>query len=406
MTVPTSEIGYAGPVGLQRSTLTWWDTLEVEHVPELHWPHAPHLYARMLTDAQVQSVVRAVVMPILRTQWRLEPQGSRPAVYEPLAQDLGLPVIGAPQSATPSRTRDRFSWRRHLALAADSVIFGVAVFEQVYRFDEPSGLFRLRKLAPRWQTSLQEFVTAPDGGLEGVRQAGVDRMLPVDRLVVYTHERRGSWTGRSLLRAAYKPWLLKDPAHQVWFETLLRNGMGVPVYTPGEEETDLVAGEKFARSFRSGATAGGALPRGAKLELLGVSGSLAQPDPFLRYLDEQIARAVLAHVLNLGTQTGSWALGSVLADVLTQSLQSIAEDIADVGTQHVVEDWVDVNFGASEPAPRLVFDAIGSQQQATAGAIAALIQAGAIFPDRATEEALRQIYNLPPKTPLASQGDA
>jgi hypothetical protein len=61
----------------------------------------------------------------------------------------------------------------------------------------------------------------------------------------------------------------------------------------------------------------------------------------VRYFDEQIARAVLAHFLNLGTQTGSWALGSTFADFFVSSLQATAQQVADTATQHIVEDWVD-----------------------------------------------------------------
>lgn len=44
-----------------------------------------------------------------------------------------------------------------------------------------------------------------------------------------------------------------------------------------------------------------------------MSGDLPDTDAPIKYHDEQIARAVLAHFLNLGTQTGSWALGSTFA---------------------------------------------------------------------------------------------
>jgi hypothetical protein len=58
--------------------------------------------------------------------------------------------------------------------------------------------------------------------------------------------------------------------------------------------------------------------------LVGVDGDLPDADTPIRYHDEQIARAVLAHFLNLGTQTGSWALGTTFADFFTLSLQSVA----------------------------------------------------------------------------------
>lgn len=103
--VPTSEIGYASS-----STGTdWWTSLDSEHVPELRWPLSVGVFDRMRKDAQVKSALLAVKLPIERTGWRIDPNGSRPEVYTPLAEDLGLPVVG--QDPAPlQRTRDRFSW--------------------------------------------------------------------------------------------------------------------------------------------------------------------------------------------------------------------------------------------------------------------------------------------------------
>jgi hypothetical protein len=395
VTVPTSEIGYAST----SSTLAgWWTSLEDEHVPELRWPLSVGVYDRMRRgDAQVMSVLRAVTMPIRRTGWRLDPAGSREEVFRPLADDLGLPVVGMDPTAS-RRGRDRFSWSEHLRLALLELVYGHMFFEQVYRFDEAAGLFRLRKLAPRMARSLSKVNVAADGGLISIEQYGGTRPIPVRQLVAYVHEREGgNWYGQSLLRSAWKAWVLKDPALKTWVQTIDRNGMGVPVYTAGEQGEDLDKGTALATGLRSGSNSGAGIPKDAKLELLGVSGDLPDANPLVRYLDEQIARAVLAHVLNLGNQTGSWALGSVLADVLTQSLQALAEQIADTATQHVVEDWVDVNFGPDEPAPRIVFDEIGSQMTATAAALKMLVEAGVVFPDREMEEAVRQQHGLPPK---------
>ena len=139
------------------------------------------------------------------------------------------------------------------------------------------------------------------------------------------------------------------------------------------------------------------------LALLGVTGDLPERIPSIRYHDEQIGRAVLAHFLNLGTQTGSWALGTTFADFFTLSLQTLAQQIADVATQHIVEDLVDVNFGTSEPAPRVVFDEIGSRQAATAQALKALADAGLIDPDEVLKAGVRQQYGLPAPDPATSK---
>lgn len=400
---PVSEIGYAQNVALKG----WWTQLDDEPTPELQWPRSVTVYDAMRSqDSQVASVLRAVCLPVRRTPWRIDPAGARDEVVSLLAEDLGLPIAGDPSPVNPPvRTKDRFSWPEHLRLALLMLPFGHMFFEQVYRIDPAGELARLRKLAPRMPKTIERLEVAADGGLVSITQYGSmvgkpQRDIPVGRLVAYVHDREGgNWLGRSLLRPAYKHWLIKDRLLRVDAQTIERNGMGIPVYEGAEGETDLSAGLETATKWRSGDTAGAATPHGARMRLAGVEGDLPEALPSIRYHDEQIGRAVLAHFLNLGTQTGSWALGTTFADFFTLSLQTLAQQIADTVTQHVIEDWVDINFGETEPAPRLVFDEIGSRQAATAQAIKMLTDAGILLPDRSLEEAARQQFGLPPKDP-------
>jgi hypothetical protein len=397
MTAPTSELGYAVPT--VAGGVGWWPTVDDEPTPELRWPLSISVFDRMRRqDAQVSSVLRAVTLPIRRTAARLDPANAAPNVVSHVSEDLGLPVIGA-QPAPRLRTRDRFSWVEHLRMALLMLVFGHMFFEPVYRIDG-DGFARLRKLGPRMPSSIASFDIAADGGLNAITQYAYTTAdaptIPINRLVVYTNDREsGNWLGVSLLRTCYKNWLIKDRLLRVQAQSIERNGMGVPMYYGAEGESDLAKGLSLATSIRAGDSAGGAIPHGATLRLQGVEGALPNADPAIRYHDEQIARAVLAHFLNLGTQTGSWALGNTFADFFTLSLTAVAEQIADVVNQHVIEDMVDLNFGEGEPAPRLVFDEIGSSHTATAEAIKALVDAGVVFPDRQLEEFVRRIYQLP-----------
>lgn len=411
MTAPTSAMGYMNPT----PGVAWWAAARLEETPELRWPYSVGVYSRMRRqDAQVRSVLRAVTLPVLRTAWRVDPNGARDEVVELVSEDLGLPVAGADSTSPTRRTRGRFSWRSHLTEALTSLTYGHAVFEQEARIDE-RGRARLRKLALRPARTISAWHVARDGGLEAIEQrgGGMDRTgvwaaqpIPVSRLAVYTHEREGAeWTGDSLLRPAYKNWLIKDQILRTWAQGIDRNAMGVPVYEDGPGNKHMTQGLAMAQGYRSGDNSGAAIPHGAKLRLAGVEGALLDPEPAVRYHDEQIARATLAHFLNLGTQTGSWALGTTFADFFVMSLQTVAESVADVANAHVVEDLVDWNWGPDEPAPRLVFDEIGSRHAATAAAIKMLIDAGALSNDPALERHLRQTYGLPSADPDAPPAD-
>lgn len=414
MTVPTSEKGYAG------QNNGWWAAPDEEETPELRWPLNISVYDRMRRqDAQVISVLRAVTLPIRRTAWRIDPNGAKPEVAQQVADDLGLDLVGDDPNRKILRTRDRFSWSEHLRLSLLMLPYGHSVFEQVYRIDD-SGRARLRKLAWRPPKTISRIDVAPDGGLVAVHQHGAKLAtgpaaprMGVEHLVIYVNDREGgNWLGQSLLRPAYKYWLLKDRLLRVQAQTVDRNGLGIPVYESsklpdgitGEERTsreqsEVDAGLKLARGLRSGDNAGASIPNSAKLTMKGVEGDLPDADVPIRYYDEQIARAVLAHFLNLGTETGSWALGSTFADFFTLSLQTVAMQIADTVTQHIIEDLVDLNWGPDEPAPRLVFDEIGSRHPATAEAIKALIDCGALTADPELETHLRTIYGLPSLAP-------
>lgn len=420
---PTSEKGYVLPPG--GWALSWWPDLDViEKLPELRWPQCLDTFDAMQRDPQVASTVAAVQLPIRSSNWWIDPNGADAETIALVAEDLGLPVRGVDR-AKPARTRDRFSFAEHLELAVDCLPYGHSVFEQVARID-PAGRARLRKLAWRPQRTISKWDVAADGGLVAIEQGAAVGFsgavkLPVDRLVVYSHKRRGgAWTGRSILRTAHKFWLLKDRMLRVQAMSVDRTGLGVPTYTGAEPlemwtldeqkafiEAERRAGLAIAKQYRSGEEAGASIPFGAKLDIKGVTGNLPDADKVIRYYDEQTARSVLANFLSLGGENsrGSFALGSTFADFFIQSLQATATFLADVLTQHVVEDLVDWNAGPDARAPRIVCDDIGSKHPATAEAITQLVNSGAIQPDPELEDFLRTAYGIPARSAAWGKGD-
>lgn len=405
-------------LGYQSGQLASWSSLGAESNetnPDLMWPQSIEVFDKMRReDSQIGSVLRAVTLPIMSASWSIDPAGAADEVVAFIAANLGLTVKGQ-EAVAPLRTKGRFSWGEHLRMALLELPFGHSFFEQVYRIE--NGRAHLRKLAWRPPRSITKIDVAPDGGLIAIEQrgnGGPDIRIPADRLVAYVNDREGAnWLGQSLLRTAYKNWLLKDRMLRAQALTVERNGLGVPVYTgaPVPDKASMTeredwnksekdAGLKLATGFRAGEAAGASIPNGATLDLKGVTGKLPDTDAPIRYHDEQIARAVLAHFLNLGTETGSWALGSTFANFFTDSLNSVAEHIKDITQQHVVEDLVDANWGDQEPAPRLVFEPIGSEHPVTAEAIKALIECGALTPDESLEAFMRDAWGLPMKSKI------
>lgn len=431
-----AELGYQ----IAKGSLPGWGAFldESEADPAFQWPRSIPIIDRMRKDEpQIASVLLAVLLPLMESDWQLDATGVRPDVATHVANDLGLTIKGVPWQA-PLRSRGRFSWDEHLRLALLSLPYGHSVFEQVYDIDV-FGLAHLRKLAWRPPRTIENFDVAIDGGLVAIRQFGRSSIagspgspaqlgfagvtIPVNRLVVYVNEREGgNWAGVSMLRPAYKMWLLKDRTLRVQALASDRNGLGLPIYTTAPPpdngsfdekikwlETEIERGLSIARGARAGETAGAAIPHGATLTAQGVDGNLPDLDKQIRYYDEQIGRIALTNFLNLGgdNSTGSYALGDTFKTFFTKTLNSIARRIAATTQQHVIEDLVDANWGPSEPAPQLVPPKIGAEHPATAEGIKMLLESGAVRWDPALEAHLRAQYSLPvrPESDANSQND-
>jgi hypothetical protein len=386
---PIRERGYA-----HLGAGDWWGSVQTEKTPELRWPQCLEVYEDMDDqDGQVGSTLAA--------------------------SDLNLPIAGETEVQPNRRRRGRFSWHQHMAIAVpDHLQFGHAVFEQVYYppSESPDGLAHLRKLGYRPPRTIAEWDIANDGGLRAITQwapgvvsPGLGTMavgpigtrLPISRLVVYVNRKKGSnWRGRSVLRPAYKNWILKDRFLRIQAQVAERNGMGLPVYeAAGTGSDEIEAGEEITAAARAGDDSGISLPQGAKFSLVGVTGTLPDIMAAVKYHDEQIARSMLANVLNLGQNrgTGSWALGTTLNDVLALAIKAIAENVRDTADEHIIADLVEINYGPDEPAPRLVFDEIGSKNDAIVAAIATLVANGVLKPDENLETFLRTTLGIPPR---------
>ncbi|WP_458681942.1 phage portal protein family protein [Prescottella equi] len=387
--------------------------IDREDAFELKWPECLKTYDLMRRqDAQVRTVLKAVTLPILATPWRLDPAGADPEVVDEIGEQLGLPIVGSEGEAAKPRRLRRFSWPEHLRMALLSLPFGSMFFEQVVEFDPATRRYRLRKLAPRMPATLADIKVARDGGLEAIEQrppgglqvfraSDAGRIvIPVDRLVAYVHEREGSnWGGESILRAAYKNWMLKDRLLKLEAMTIERNGMGVPIVInpEGASPEQIEKARKMANSYRAGDASGASLPFGSKFSLEGVTGQLPDPRPAIDYHDAQIGRVALAHFLNLDGQGGSYALASTQADLFATAVKSVAEMVRDAANRYIVEDLVDWNFGETVAAPQIVFDEIGESSLSVANALRTLVDAGVIIPDRSLEEQVRRWLDLPAK---------
>jgi hypothetical protein len=425
---PTTERGYAGNVGgsvgptVTASAGTY--LLEPsEDTPELRFPASATVFDRMRkTDGQVGAGMRAITLPILSAGRRLAGEDVRPEVMRACEAEFGLDVATAGRAR---RRRQGIVFAEHLRHALLMLPYGFLPFEQVYEVGPPlpgledtvpagnGGLVaHVRKLAPRMPRTLLAVNVARDGGLAGITQNPPPGemeapFIPTDRLVMYVNDREGSdWTGNSLLRTAYKHHLIKDALLRLGPMVVERNGMGVPVVTVAEGKSR-AKGLAIAKAFRAGSEAGAVLEEGYSLTLVGTTGSTRDELPLVEYHDKATSRSLLTMLLDLG-QTGGLGdagIGATFRDYLMLSLGAITGNVADTFTEHVLRDFVELNYGPDEPYPALVFDPIDATSDPTAEALARLVEAHLLTPDVPLEQEVRRRHRLPQRVVEEVEGE-
>lgn len=415
---PTSARGNLGGGGTFGPGFDTWYTEAVEHVPELRWPNSVRTYGRMRHDSTIASTLAAYNLPIIRADWRIDPRGASGKLVKICADSLGLRVLGADPKPGPARQRG-FHWKDHLRTALGHQVFGHMGFVPFYEIR--NGAAYLAGAPERMPWTLTEIRTNDDGELLGVVQdsvtPGPGTFLPrevsgVMRLLWYVREKEGSnWVGRSALRSSYGPWLFKQEAMRGIATAQRRFGTGVPTMEalPGTSPTirQMSEAQALATSYRGGEASGMVTPPGFRFRMAGVEGTMPDGLPWIRYLDEQMARSALASMLDLGSSAnGSRALGQSFADLLAMAQQGVAEMIAETATALCVE-LTNFNDGDEKASPAVVVGDVGASRQTMAQSIAGLVQQGALTLDAPLEKWVREAFDLPDRSgPAASAPSA
>lgn len=368
----------------------------LETVADLQWPASIETYSKMRRDPQIAATLNSYVLPLRNGKWAIRPEGCRPEVVQLISEAWGLPIMGEEATASGFRRRGVI-WDEHLRLSLLSLVYGHMPFAFAGEITGTPARYRLTTLAERMPSTLAEINTNDAGDLVDVVQYGAKEAIPARNLLWYVHEREGpNWAGTSMLREAYGPWLLKHDMWRVLGISSRRFGMGVPTVEapPGATEAEIDTAARLAESARVGDQSGAGMPNGFKFLLNGLTGSTPDTLGFVKYLDSQIAQAVLASVLNLPTSdTGNRALGETLISLLRQSWGAVAREISTAANRLNVR-LVDINWGDQEPVPEIVCSGLGAPEPTTE-AISGLIAAKAITADPALERWLRERYSLP-----------
>ncbi len=403
-----------------------------EFLPELRGRKSVEVFAEMRdNNATVGTGLHIISTTLTGAEWRVDPADeSNPAAQE--IADRFAEMLFKDMSTT---------WTDTLSEVLSMLPFGWSFVEIVLkrrvgpdtrdpttRSNFTDGLIGLRKLAIRPQRTLVEWKFDDNGGPEAFVQKGqngTDRVeIPIEKgLLFRTKMRDGSPYGVSLLRIAYRTWVLLKNAETAESIGIDRDLTGLPV---GRLPNDILNGTsdkamavkaawfKALRDMRFNEQAAFALPsdlwpgadgkpsnvRMYDIELMSTAGTRTIDTVAVKKgFESAIASSMLTQFLLLGQQgTGSFALAQEQRSVFADGMRGIASQITDTVNRHLFPRLMACNGLPRELTPSL---AHGDFQKRDLAALAdfvrALHDAGApLFPDIVLENALRELGGLTP----------
>lgn len=322
------------------------------------------------SDATVQAVLDAVKSPILSAEREIIAFSKDPKDVE--VRDF----VEKQLFNMPTRTFDDF-----LEEACTMFDFGHSVFEKIWGINE-DGMVCLKDLAPRVQSSIRNW-QMKDGSPGITQQVRSDFKwepvdndavktgefeIPMDKLVVFTHRKEGDdYTGRSILRSAYKHFVMKDGAYRIAAVGIEKSSVGVPTgYLPegaavGSAEYDAFV--EAMKNIRVNETQYVLNPHGYRWEFVTSNGGqLGTVVPsFIEHHDRRILLSVLAEFLDLGSgSSGSYALSEDQQSFFLQAVEHRAKYIASQITRQVIRALVDYNYKDLEGYPEFRFTSVGT----------------------------------------------
>jgi hypothetical protein len=404
-----------------------------EYVPELTGQKGLETFERMRrSDGMITGSLRSMKQPILRAKYGIQP-ASQDESDATIANFVRWNLFEGMTTSFIDHIRESLThldfgyaicekvWevREDLRVMAEVSAMGEdadtrALARREVLFDKP--MFVLRKLAPRLQRTIQKWNLADDGGLQSIEQAvykgsGFKQVeIPVDKLLVFVNEKEGAnWTGKSVLRPAYKHWFIKDQLYRIDAIAAERHGVGIPVMELPEGKSDtenMDRAEDILMGVRAHERGYVVVPFGYVFKVTGMGeGRAMNLLPIIQHHDRMIAVSVLAPQLALGENSqGSFAMHQGQDSFFMLTMRAIADHILDVHNRYLIPQLVNFNFSGVTRYPKLTIGAIETRDiEKLLNALTPAVNAGIITADDRLEDALRDLAELPERDPATAR---
>jgi len=349
-----------GSTGLKRAA----GYVDEEFLPQLRGRKAVQVFKEMSeNDPLVGSLLFTIDRLLRNVEWKVVPAGKT-------KEDKDAAVFIEEVMEDMSHT-----WSDFISEVLSCTIYGWSWHEIVYKrrggqwtrdsktkSKYSDGLIGIRKLPIRAQETLLRWVFDDTGDVRAMIQLAPPKyqttVLPIERSLLFRYRHaKGSPEGVSMLRNAYRPWYMKKRLEEFEAIGVERDLAGLPIVKIPAEMLRAKAGtenaktveafKKMVKSVRRDEQEGIVFPMAYdqdtkqplySFELLGSGGGRAfSTDAIIKRYEERILMTVLADFILVGHQSvGSYSLHTDKTGIFRTSLNSIANNIADVLNRHLL----------------------------------------------------------------------
>ena len=298
-------------------------------------------------DGEAQSLYRILTMPIKASEVKITPVDGGQAE----ADFISAQLLNAQQ-----RGGMKLSWKRVVSNFSRAVLTGAEIGEKVYRIQKYQGreLIMLDKIAPRPRRTIRFLQTWPQGEFNGVTQFVPGNPSPVTIppnkcLHFVVNAEHNPIFGQSMLLPAYYHYQAK---HKLYYVGHLAYALAaIPLkklhVPPEADPNDKQKFENAAGNMGVNTTI--TVPEGYEIEF---EKGNAPPDMTvpINHHDDQMAKAVLAQILNLGTagNNGSYALSETHLDLIFIVEEAMMDDLSALINTDLIPELIDWNFGSGK----------------------------------------------------------
>ena len=398
-----------------------------EFLPQLQGQRGMRVYQEMSTYPVVAAELFAIEATLRSVPWTVEPATEK-------RKDVAVAEFVEECMHDMSHT-----WEDFISEVLSMLVYGWSFFEIVYKRRRGSekippsrfsdGKIGWRKFAPRAQTTLYRWDIQPDGGIAGMWQYPIPTGIPEDRpqalvripiekaLLFRTTSSKNSPEGRSILRAAYRPWYFAKRIEEVEAIGIERDLAGMPV---AEVPLEVIATPRSPEAEATYQYVRDVVTRVKRDEQEGIVWPLAYDEngkELYRFsllstggrrqfdtgqvvdrYNRQIVMTSLADFILLGHEkVGSFALSSDKTELFAVALGAWLDSIEDVLNRHAVPRLLRLNGLPVDNPPQIRHGDIEKPDLTQlVQFVTGLANAGApLFPDLVLENRLREIADLP-----------